>query len=596
MTDTEITIPSTNKYFPAIKELGATLHIPTDAPPSKRIVVIVHGHAGHRDYCYQRSLAHTLPIASIRFDFSGCGYQLGQGTPAGEESSEIPRVIESDLIDLATIMRWVRSEGYQVAALVGHSRGGVVCLRYATIDHSIPTVVNCSGRFRGHLILDKVRNRPNFDPSATGYFEKQRAGPGGALVDKWTLMSEIESVGQQEMVGLRSRLSSEQEVCCVFGSRDVVVPVSDCGMFVNELREQCSVFIVDDADHNFFIQPDPPRHPKRVNRNDHVATIIADYLSDEASRLRFLDRHRLLPSPRFIPIDGMTNLRDVGGYAGKFPLGWLYRSADLSDLTKAGAAQLGMLVDTIIDIRSDPEVSLNGDVGPAYTASVSDRVLLPSTVTRRHVPIFKKVDYSPAGMAKFFGHKSPSPRKREDGMVNAYRSILRHCRPVVREIGHVLAQKARLQPGATATSDSGSGILTRGGLGGRGVLIHCSAGKDRTGVLSMLFLLFAGVSEETVAREYELTTYGLNADPRGQAKVGHAIVQQDPENENENDQEDLKDAGKGSSADTLRRTLSILANDPEFKGIDTYMRETLAPEDHDILKALLTAQHATAKL
>lgn len=42
-----------------------------------------------------------------------------------------------------------------------------------------------------------------------------------------------------------------------------------------------------------------------------------------------------------------------------------------------------------------------------------------------------------------------------------------------------------------------------------GVLYHCSAGKDRTGVLSAILLLHAGVDEETVIRDYALTqVYG----------------------------------------------------------------------------------------
>lgn len=39
----------------------------------------------------------------------------------------------------------------------------------------------------------------------------------------------------------------------------------------------------------------------------------------------------------------------------------------------------------------------------------------------------------------------------------------------------------------------------------RGVLFHCTAGKDRTGVLSAILLLHAGVPEETVIRDYALT-------------------------------------------------------------------------------------------
>lgn len=38
-----------------------------------------------------------------------------------------------------------------------------------------------------------------------------------------------------------------------------------------------------------------------------------------------------------------------------------------------------------------------------------------------------------------------------------------------------------------------------------GVLFHCAAGKDRTGVLSAIVLMLAGVSEEDIVRDYMMT-------------------------------------------------------------------------------------------
>ncbi|KAJ8699232.1 hypothetical protein PTI98_002368 [Pleurotus ostreatus] len=40
-------------------------------------------------------------------------------------------------------------------------------------------------------------------------------------------------------------------------------------------------------------------------------------------------------------------------------------------------------------------------------------------------------------------------------------------------------------------------------------LIHCTAGKDRTGVFVALIQLLAGMGEEDIINDYALTTYGL---------------------------------------------------------------------------------------
>lgn len=42
------------------------------------------------------------------------------------------------------------------------------------------------------------------------------------------------------------------------------------------------------------------------------------------------------------------------------------------------------------------------------------------------------------------------------------------------------------------------------------LIVHCTAGKDRTGVLCALILSLCGVPDDEVAREYELTEFGLS--------------------------------------------------------------------------------------
>jgi protein tyrosine/serine phosphatase len=41
------------------------------------------------------------------------------------------------------------------------------------------------------------------------------------------------------------------------------------------------------------------------------------------------------------------------------------------------------------------------------------------------------------------------------------------------------------------------------------MIVHCTAGKDRTGVICALILSLCGVDDEVVAKEYSLTELGL---------------------------------------------------------------------------------------
>jgi protein tyrosine/serine phosphatase len=41
------------------------------------------------------------------------------------------------------------------------------------------------------------------------------------------------------------------------------------------------------------------------------------------------------------------------------------------------------------------------------------------------------------------------------------------------------------------------------------LLVHCTAGKDRTGVICAVILSLCGVSDEIIAEEYNLTDIGL---------------------------------------------------------------------------------------
>ncbi|GAA1857940.1 tyrosine-protein phosphatase [Asanoa iriomotensis] len=169
---------------------------------------------------------------------------------------------------------------------------------------------------------------------------------------------------------------------------------------------------------------------------------------------------------RHIAFDRLHNFRDVGGYStsdgGQTRWGRLYRSDGLGKLAGADWVKFRNLgIRTVIDLRYPEEVARRGRVpeydGLAYyNLSIEHRPCRQATVAPEVEPVRFLADRNAEVLA--------------DGPV---------------EIGQALAVIAA----AHSTP----------------VVIHCAAGKDRTGLLAALVLALVGVSEEDIVADYVLT-------------------------------------------------------------------------------------------
>jgi hypothetical protein len=108
------------------------------------------------------------------------------------------------------------------------------------------------------------------------------------------------------------------------------------------------------------------------------------------------------------------------------------------------------------------------------------------------VPVFAEHDYSPERLAQRYAKYMDEDVR---GFVEAYRDILQNGGPAYRDIFVYLA-------GLPGPGQEGAGDAC-------GALIHCSAGKDRTGMFFALLLSFLGVDRADIAKEYNLTEQGL---------------------------------------------------------------------------------------
>jgi protein-tyrosine phosphatase len=174
----------------------------------------------------------------------------------------------------------------------------------------------------------------------------------------------------------------------------------------------------------------------------------------------------MLSHERLIALDGAHNVRDLGGYPTGDGGATRWRSILRGDALHAlSAADIDTLVDqglkTVIDLRSPSEISAEANPFAKQAG-----------VHYHNTPLF-------SAMAPLEMMAEAAP---DFDMGRRYCSALDECQPAIAE---VLRTIARAQDGI--------------------VLFHCSAGKDRTGLIAALLLLNAGVGETAIIEDYALT-------------------------------------------------------------------------------------------
>ena len=176
---------------------------------------------------------------------------------------------------------------------------------------------------------------------------------------------------------------------------------------------------------------------------------------------------------RWLPVEGCANFRDLGGYcnAQGQTVHWrrLYRSDALQEMT-AYAAQYAtneLGVGLVVDLRNSDEAQRDGR-GP----------LADSGVEYRHFPFLEG-----RGIPPFTGGDVV------ERLSTTYQWILNNSGPLVAE----------------AVSTISDAVAGSAGSAAYGAVFHCSAGKDRTGIVAALVLEVLGVDRETITADYLLT-------------------------------------------------------------------------------------------
>ncbi|MEZ5573420.1 MAG: tyrosine-protein phosphatase [Halioglobus sp.] len=190
---------------------------------------------------------------------------------------------------------------------------------------------------------------------------------------------------------------------------------------------------------------------------------------------RIRDQHgtEVLAAERKLGMQGTPNFRDFGGYSTidgrSVKWGFLFRSGHLSSLTEQDVELLASLqLDLVCDFRRQEEQD-------------GDPSILPST----RPPRIASLPIIPGSNSRFF--------EQTEGHVGDRQAMFDFMLEINRDFAEAqTVAYARMFREILDVKDAR-------------FLVHCAAGKDRTGFAAAIILLALGVSKEVVMRDYMLT-------------------------------------------------------------------------------------------
>lgn len=193
---------------------------------------------------------------------------------------------------------------------------------------------------------------------------------------------------------------------------------------------------------------------------------------------------------RILPIAGMYNFRDMGGYSGldgrKVAWGKLYRGDHLYNMKEEGIPLFDSLgIRSIVDFRSEKE-------GERY----------PNKTGQKEIAQYHFV---PEGkIAALAGSlQNGEEMGREDGGMSFAREMVKKDPDF--SIKSMVNQQIEFVHHPDSRKAFGDLLRLMAEPGSEPLYFHCKGGKDRTGYAAMLLLDLLGVSKQQIMYDYLLT-------------------------------------------------------------------------------------------
>ncbi|KAK0449432.1 Alpha/Beta hydrolase protein [Armillaria borealis] len=260
-TSTKISIP--HSIEPNCSIVGILQRLtPDQLTNGKRIALILHGSAGHKDYLFHKHLGLCLPLDSFRFDFRGCHETPGTWRQHG---------FEDDVADISIVVDYLaKTFGYQVDLIVGHSRGSLVAIRWLCTTEAgkkVSGFVNVSGRYRMHAKTPLAKKWS--ESFLSQGFHIWTPTVARKILSIKIHSEDVENFCKFDTSLVWDRFPQGTDVLTIHGLSDTQVPPYDAVIYARALSNRDpgthSLHLMEHADHNF------------IGRQDEVVATILEW-------------------------------------------------------------------------------------------------------------------------------------------------------------------------------------------------------------------------------------------------------------------------------------------------------------------------------
>lgn len=262
---------------------------------------------------------------------------------------------------------------------------------------------------------------------------------------------------------------------------------------------------------------------------------------------------------QFIPVNGIINARDLGGYimqdGRRLRDGMLIRSAHLADASDEDLQYLSSIpISKVIDFRKD--IEMNGK---------TDRMVPGAEYIRLEIDASGKIVSQATEDEKrlFTGNKQFDVKKF---------MVMAAFNPMAQRIAQQMYPNLTNDPECRKQFKQFFRLIMDTANGA--ILYHCTQGKDRTGFASALILAALGADRDTIVADFDATNRVYEEDVRQCCQ--NVLLMGGKENEIATVKSFL-----GANTDNFIKALDSINR--EFGSMEAYLKGPIGLTDQDIL-------------